>query len=58
MDKENFNRKNVKRFERQAKRTVGKNLVISTVEGIGLTHNAPSFINSIIWSFLPFCNIR
>ena len=35
MDKENFNRKNVKRFERQAKRTVGKNLVISTVEGSG-----------------------
>lgn len=35
MDRENFNRKNVKRFERQAKRTVGKNLAISTVEGIG-----------------------
>ena len=35
MEQEDFNRKAVKRFERQAKRTAGKNLVISTVEGIG-----------------------
>lgn len=30
-----FSKKNVRKFERQAKRTVGKNLAISTVEGIG-----------------------
>lgn len=35
MEQENFNRKSVKRFERQARRTAGKNLAISTVEGIG-----------------------
>ena len=35
MEREDFNRKNVKKFERQAKRTRGKNLAISTVEGIG-----------------------
>lgn len=35
MEQEDFNRKNVRKFERQAKRTMGKNLVISTVEGIG-----------------------
>lgn len=35
MDREDFNRKTIRKFERQAKRTVGKNLAISTVEGVG-----------------------
>lgn len=35
MDREEFNRKSVKKFERQAKRTANRNLAISTVEGIG-----------------------
>lgn len=33
--KEGFNGKSLRRFERQAKRTVAKNLTITTVEGIG-----------------------
>ncbi len=33
---EGLNKRSVKKFERQAKRTAGKNLAISTVEGIGL----------------------
>lgn len=35
MDSEAFNGKAVKKFERQAKHTVYKNLVISSVEGVG-----------------------
>ncbi|MDE5864406.1 MAG: EcsC family protein [Lachnospiraceae bacterium] len=35
MDEEVFNRRAVKRFERQARRTVTKNLMITSVEGIG-----------------------
>lgn len=35
IDKEGFNGKNVRKFERQAKRTVRKNLAITSVEGIG-----------------------
>lgn len=35
MDTEGFSKKNVRKFERQAKRTAAKNLAISTVEGIG-----------------------
>ncbi|MGN0153300.1 MAG: EcsC family protein [Lachnospiraceae bacterium] len=35
IDQEGFNGKNVRKFERQAKRTACKNLAISTVEGIG-----------------------
>ncbi|MCM1497480.1 MAG: EcsC family protein [Clostridium sp.] len=35
MNGEIFNRRAVKRFERQAKRTVAKNLMITSVEGIG-----------------------
>lgn len=36
LDQEYFDAKSVKKFERQAKRTVRKNLAITTVEGIGL----------------------
>lgn len=32
---EGFSKKNVRKFERQAKRTIAKNLAISTVEGVG-----------------------
>lgn len=35
MAREDFNKKSLKKFERQAKRTIYKNLVISLVEGIG-----------------------
>lgn len=35
MNGEIFNRRAVKRFERQAKRTVAKNLMITSVEGLG-----------------------
>lgn len=34
--REEFNARNVKKFENQAKRTVYKNLTITTIEGIGL----------------------
>lgn len=36
MDYEDFNRGSVKKFERQAKRTVRKNLAITSIEGVGL----------------------
>lgn len=36
LDKEAFDQKSVKRFERQAKRTVVKNLAITSVEGVGM----------------------
>lgn len=36
LDSEIFNAKSVKKFERQAKRTVCKNLIITSVEGIGM----------------------
>lgn len=35
LDYEGFNGRNVRKFEKQAKRTVAKNLVIASVEGIG-----------------------
>jgi hypothetical protein len=36
MEQQEFNAKSVKRFERQAKRTVAKNLAITSVEGVGM----------------------
>lgn len=36
MDREEFNRKNLKRFERHSKRTIYKNMALTTVEGVGL----------------------
>ena len=36
LDREAFDQRSVKRFERQAKRTVVKNLAITSVEGVGM----------------------